>query len=347
MKPFFSIIIPCCDVEPYVRDCLDSVLNQPFADWECIIGVETSKDRTEEVVREYAAKDSRFRVFTGQRSGSCSVSRNIGTDLAQGEYVIFLDGDDVITEGSLGRIHEKISAQPGADLYPCAIQVRNEITGKSEALRDNYPKSVSRLTGAEATVLLGRLWHHPCPMLQMTVFSRRFLVSNDLKCIPGLRCQDSEFSPRALYLANCVIPIHEPFYIYRIHPASVQTLARGADYFYKDYAIIFKSLLAFHASVSGAPGFDRRVSASWAHTWLTIVFLRWFHPTAVKLISRERRLETLNMLFADGFGDFNALLKSASSRRRLAGWWARAFMTKPAMRWAAEKFFAMYFLLSR
>ena len=57
MKPFFSIIVPCCDVEPYLRDCLNSVLKQPFTDWECILGVETSKDKTEEVVREYVGRD--------------------------------------------------------------------------------------------------------------------------------------------------------------------------------------------------------------------------------------------------------------------------------------------------
>ena len=105
--PFFSIIVPCCDVEPYVRECLDSVLNQPFTNWECLIGVETSKDRTEEIVREYEAKDTRFRVFTGPRSGSCSASRNTGIDMATGEYIIFLDGDDTIVEGSLQRLHDR------------------------------------------------------------------------------------------------------------------------------------------------------------------------------------------------------------------------------------------------
>ena len=59
MKPFFSIIVPCCDVEPYVRECLDSVSNQPFTDWECLIGVETSKDKTEEIVRAYESEGRR------------------------------------------------------------------------------------------------------------------------------------------------------------------------------------------------------------------------------------------------------------------------------------------------
>ena len=139
MKPFFSLIVPCCDVAPYVRACLDSVLNQSFSDWECLIGVETSKDQTEEIVRAYAAKDSRFKVFTGPRSGSCSASRNTGIDKAAGEYVIFLDGDDTVTEGSLQLLHDKIAERPGADLYPCAIQVHNDMTGLDEELRDNYP----------------------------------------------------------------------------------------------------------------------------------------------------------------------------------------------------------------
>ena len=137
MKPFFSIIIPCCDVAQYVLECLDSVLNQPFADWEILAGVEESKDETEKIVREYAANDSRIRVFTGPRSGSCSATRNTGTDMAGGEYVILLDGDDTIAEGSLQRLHDKIAARPGADLYPCAIQVKDETGAGGDELRDN------------------------------------------------------------------------------------------------------------------------------------------------------------------------------------------------------------------
>ena len=195
-SPFFSIVVSCCDVEPYVRESLDSVLGQPFADWECLVGVETSKDKTEEIVREYAAKDPRFRMFTGPRSGSCSASRNTGTDMAQGEYVIFLDGDDTIAEGSLQRLHDKIAARPGADLYPCAIQVHNDITGKDENLRDNYPADFNgELTGPEAVLSTLRRLKDPCPMLQLTVFRRQYLVVENLKCIHGLRRQDSEFTP--------------------------------------------------------------------------------------------------------------------------------------------------------
>lgn len=347
MNPFFSIIIPCCDVEPYVRECLDSVLKQSFADWECLVGVETSKDRTEEIVREYAAKDARIKVFTGPRSGSCSASRNTGTDMAAGEYVIFLDGDDTIAEGSLQRIHDKIAARPGADLYPCAIVVHNELTGRNDEIRDNYPADFSdELDGAAATLMLERLWHKtfPCPMLQLTVFRRQFLVDNGLKCIYGLRHQDSEFSPRALYLAKRVIPIHEQFYLYRIRENSVQTVAKAPGHFHKDLAIRLKSLMAFHAAISKAPDFDRRISKAWARRWTTSLFNMWFSSESMKSIPEARRIETLEILFADGFGDLDVLLRHSSLPRRIAGWWARAFMRHPSCRGLAALFFrAIYF----
>ena len=109
MKPFFSIIMACCDVEPYIGEALDSVQKQSFGDWECICGIEESKDRTAELIRERAAADPRIRFFEQPRSGSCSATRNRGTDLAQGEYVIFLDGDDTIEKESLAQIAARAS----------------------------------------------------------------------------------------------------------------------------------------------------------------------------------------------------------------------------------------------
>ena len=351
MKPFFSIVVPCCDVEQYIRECLDSVIGQSFADWECILGVETSKDRTEEIAREYVAKDSRFRMFTAERSGSCSASRNTGIDMAQGEYVIFLDGDDTIAEGSLRRLHDKIAARPGADLYPCAIQVHNDLTGKDEELRDNYPPDApAELTGTEAALLLYRRWLNPSPMLQFTVFRREFLVGHGLKCIYGLRNQDSEFSPRALYFAKRVAPLHEPYYLYRIRASSVQTAAsgRGRGYFYRDWSVILRSLFAFHAAVSREDGFDRRLAACWARAWMSLLAIKWFSRDFVDKVPRQERLKSLSAVFADGFSDFDALLESATRSRRVAGWWVKSFVRHPAARWRAERFFVwLYVPLSR
>ena len=349
MKPFFSFVIPCCDVEPYIRECLDSILGQSFQDWECLAGVETSRDRTEEIVREYAARDSRIRVFTCERSGSCSHTRNLGTDMAQGEYVIFLDGDDTIEKGSLARIAEKIKARPGADLYPCEIVAYDEATGERE-IRENYPpeKSPAELTGPEAVVFIGRFDIYPCPMLQMTVFRREFLTEHDLKCIYGLRRQDSEFSPRALYLARRVVPLHEPFYLYRIRANSVSTAARGAGYFHRDFAIILHSLFAFLAQVSKQSDFDPRVGTCWSRQWGYILLSKWFSARFVREIPRKERQETLKIVFAEGFGDLAVLLRYGTRARKIAGWWVRFFVRHPGLGWLAEWFFLYgYFPLQK
>ena len=350
MKPFFSIIIPCCDVEPYVEECLQSILNQPFQDWECILNIEISKDRTEEIIREKTAGDPRFRIFTGPRTGSCSESRNIGIENARGEYVIFLDGDDMIAEGCLGRLHEKICLHPGADLYPCVIVTKDETGGETNEIRDNYSMDApAELTGTEATLYLNRRWRGGfCPMLQLTVFRREFLVENDLKCIRGLRHQDSEFSPRALYLAKRVVPLHEPFYLYRIRPDSVQTKSKGAgaDYFMKDWAIITKSLLAFYDKVSREDGFDTRVVPCWIRQWISRMNHTWFSMKAQKKIPREKRVEWLKFIFKDGFGSYDRMMKYGSFPHRVAAFHVRLFVKYPVLRGYSELFFQVYFRLA-
>ena len=152
--------------------------------------------------------------------------------------------------------------------------------------------------------------------------------------------------PRALYCAKRVVPLHELFYFYRLHANSVSSSAKSAGYFHKDWAIINKLLFAFHAQVSKGPGFDRRVSACWARQWVGRFLFFWFSPENMSGIPRERRLESLNILFSDGFDDFSFLLRYAGACKRIAGWVAHAFVRCPAMRGLAELFFLCYFRLS-
>lgn len=345
--PFFSIVVACCDVAPYVAECLESVLSQSFDGWEILAGVETSSDGTEDIVRSFADRDPRIRMFTGPRSGSCSVPRNRGVAEARGEYVLFLDGDDSLVPGALARLAGAIAARPGADIYPCAVQVHDDRTGLDTERFDNYPPGAPpELTGTEATLAAESFRRHPAPMMQMSILRRGFILENSLSCIPGLRGQDREFSPRALFAARRVVPLHETFYLYRRRPGAV-TVSTGNARLLADQAIIHKSLFAFHASVRRLPGFDPRLTLCWARCWTSWVFHAWFSPRNVALIPRTRRLETLRELFSGGFGDFDALLAGSPLPRRVAAAWMRAFVGHPLLRPWAEWFFRLYFTLSR
>lgn len=90
-----SVIIPSYNSQQYIAQTLDSVLAQTYRDWECIVVDDGSTDSSAEIVKKYCERDERIR-YVGQVNGGPSRARNHGLSLAGGEYVQFLDSDDVI-----------------------------------------------------------------------------------------------------------------------------------------------------------------------------------------------------------------------------------------------------------
>ncbi|WP_165024546.1 glycosyltransferase family 2 protein [Dysgonomonas sp. ZJ279] len=95
MNPKISIIVPCYNQAAYLSETLQSVLDQEYADWECIIVNDGSPDNTEEIAMQWFEKDSRFKYFYKTNSG-VSDTRNFGIQQATGEYILPLDSDDKI-----------------------------------------------------------------------------------------------------------------------------------------------------------------------------------------------------------------------------------------------------------
>ncbi len=93
MNPIISVIMPCYNQAKYMPEALQSLLNQDYPHWECIIVNDGSPDNTEEVAKEWVEKDKRFKYFRKTNSG-VSDTRNYGVSQAIGEYIVPLDGDD-------------------------------------------------------------------------------------------------------------------------------------------------------------------------------------------------------------------------------------------------------------
>lgn len=94
-NPVISVIVPCYNQAIYLPEALQSVLEQEFQDWECIIVNDGSSDNTEEIAKEWEEKDKRFRYIYKPNSGVAD-ARNQGIKEALGEYILPLDGDDKI-----------------------------------------------------------------------------------------------------------------------------------------------------------------------------------------------------------------------------------------------------------
>lgn len=113
-SPKFSIIIPVYNVEPYLRECLDSVLAQTFTNWEAICVDDGSTDGSGNIMDEYAVKDIRFKVIHQKNSG-VSAARNAALKVAAGEWVTFLDADDRIESERLVALFTVADGHDGVD----------------------------------------------------------------------------------------------------------------------------------------------------------------------------------------------------------------------------------------
>jgi glycosyltransferase involved in cell wall biosynthesis len=117
--PFFSIVIPLYNKEPYVEKTLDSVLAQQFGDYEIVVVNDGSQDEGPARVRAYAEKDPRVRLID-QVNGGVSRARNCGIAEARGRYVAFLDADDWWEPNHLSELKALADAFPQAGLLGTA-----------------------------------------------------------------------------------------------------------------------------------------------------------------------------------------------------------------------------------
>ena len=106
-EPKVSVVIPIYNVEDYLRECLDSVVNQTLKDIEIICINDGSPDNSLQILEEYASKDYRITIVN-QKNKGLGASRNVGTSLANAPYIFFLDSDDFIALETLENLYNKI-----------------------------------------------------------------------------------------------------------------------------------------------------------------------------------------------------------------------------------------------
>jgi CDP-glycerol glycerophosphotransferase len=96
VNPRLSIVVPFYNVEPYIAACLDSLARQTYRDFEVVLVDDGSRDGSAEVARQFCAQDRRFRIVTQQNQG-LGPARNTGVQHSQGEYLTFVDSDDLVS----------------------------------------------------------------------------------------------------------------------------------------------------------------------------------------------------------------------------------------------------------
>lgn len=116
-NPLISVVIPVYKVEKYLRECVDSVINQTYKNLDIILVDDGSPDKCPAICDEYAEKDTRVRVIH-RKNGGLSAARNSGIDIARGEYITFIDSDDYVSRVYVEQLYFTLKTS-GAGASQC------------------------------------------------------------------------------------------------------------------------------------------------------------------------------------------------------------------------------------
>lgn len=223
--PKFSIIIPVYNVEKYIKNCLDSIMNQSFDDYEVIVVNDGTKDDSMDIVEKYPVK------VIEQKNQGLSVARNHGAEKAKGEYLIFLDSDDSWNKDLLKEINKSLKNKP--DLVRFQIQETFEF---GNSLKEYNEKPFEGKNGVEAFNLISK--YHFVENAWCYAIRRDYYENNDFEFKPGKIHEDYGLLPLVIIKAKVVNSIEYIGYNYLQREGSImsnknyeKTLKKASDMF--------------------------------------------------------------------------------------------------------------------
>ena len=197
----FSVIICAYNLEKIIKVSLESVLMQRFKNFELIVVDDCSTDKTYEVLKKYEKKDSRIRVLRNETNSGPSISRNNAVDIAKGEYIVYLDGDDTLYDRNTLEKVDKVIGNDNPDITYFGVQY---VGGSNKAYIPNAENSTQK-----ARIICDM--HFP---VASKVWRRKFLLENDIKFIGGMYYEDMVYSIKAAIKSKKLKYGEFPIYIY-------------------------------------------------------------------------------------------------------------------------------------
>ncbi len=224
MCDLISVIVPVYKTEKYITACVDSILNQTYKNIEILLIDDGSPDRCPAICDEYSQKDSRIRAIH-KENGGVHTARNMGIEQSQGEYLIFIDSDDWISETMLEEMYACIDCE--TDVVRCNY-VR-EFIGKS-LIKKNTILSEKRYYSHECTeicrMLVGLVQEelsHPeeqnvLASTCICLYKKKLLLDNNIRFEDINKYgsfEDGLFNTQVFKRMKSFVYIDKPFYHYR------------------------------------------------------------------------------------------------------------------------------------
>ena len=222
-----SIIIPVYNMEKYLNDCIESVVNQTYKNIEIICVDDVSTDHSLSILEKYANQDTRIQIIRNEKNGGLSFSRNKGFEKARGKYTYYLDSDDCLKADAIEKLYCYAEEYDTDAIYfNSSVFGEVETVGKGPSLQyrlKNISKKVYEGPALfkilnENQVYVNSVWRR--------FWKTAFLIENDLKFEDAMRTSEDEpFSVRAILCGKRMMIVDEIYHVYRRREGSISTTA--------------------------------------------------------------------------------------------------------------------------
>lgn len=218
-----SMIVPVYQVEKYIAQCIESVINQTFQDFQLILIDDGSKDQSGMICDTYAARDDRIIVIHTENRGAAA-ARNTGLESASGKYITFLDGDDYLAENMIERLYEVIK-QSAYDVVVCDFL--NILPDE----KDNFTVQLQEMTVSGRTVLehLKNEKNYGVWTIVWNKIYKREILEN-LRFPAGKYFEDEFFSDQLYLNSNQIHVIPDVLCYHRVLATSTMNTQRAENY---------------------------------------------------------------------------------------------------------------------
>ena len=223
-----SIVVPVYNVEKYVAECLESLLQ--LDDAEIIVVNDGSSDSSLEVVVGIQQRNKNIKVITQENAG-LSAARNSGLMACTGDYVYFVDSDDIANDFGVSEAYD-YAKKKNLDIAQCHIEVfKDGVFNERHLFRDvRYRKNSEILNGDKYFKKYVRSGEFPIPVFS-NIYKRSYLLKHDLCFLNGVIHEDVEWVPRVFSMAGDVAFLNKTICYYRIREGSItneQMLSKGS-----------------------------------------------------------------------------------------------------------------------
>lgn len=215
MENLISVIVPVYNVEKYVDKCIESLINQSYKNLEILLINDGSTDLSEEICRKWAKKDFRIQVFN-KENGGLSDARNFGLDRCNGDFVAFVDSDDIINK-EMFNVMLNLSKETSSDIVQCDfLKFKDENTIINE--KEEY--KIKEFSNIEA---IENHYKEELKISTVVAWSKLYKrkLFNEIRFPKGKLHEDEFTTYKLLYKANKITYTNQKLYYYRDTPNSI------------------------------------------------------------------------------------------------------------------------------